>query len=238
MCRFHAALPVLDNRILVSGGCSAIGALQDVHIFNTGECRSPSLSSFVPVVFMYASIKLRYGLWSSLFNKKDNKLLCFLFRYWCVEFTGISTALLQASCWAQRDKLKQCHPNRRWETRTGWKHKYPVHFAGVWWVRLLRFLLQWHSQVHCRDSWWQVSIFKRERMAWCELIWQRSIFLCIIIHPATRWGVCCEQRSLRFCTLHNKSLICGFYTLFPLPVVYMSVWIWGLSAGLGKVRLI
>ncbi|XP_078134258.1 uncharacterized protein LOC144535595 [Sander vitreus] len=32
---FHAALPVSDNRILVSGGCSAIGALQDVHIFNT-----------------------------------------------------------------------------------------------------------------------------------------------------------------------------------------------------------
>ncbi|XP_067469948.1 rab9 effector protein with kelch motifs [Thunnus thynnus] len=32
---FHTALPVSDNRILVSGGCSAIGALQDVHIFNT-----------------------------------------------------------------------------------------------------------------------------------------------------------------------------------------------------------
>ncbi|KAM9842955.1 uncharacterized protein ACBR49_014336 [Aulostomus maculatus] len=32
---FHAALPVSDNRILVSGGCSAIGALQDIHIFNT-----------------------------------------------------------------------------------------------------------------------------------------------------------------------------------------------------------
>ncbi|XP_077412460.1 uncharacterized protein LOC144043083 isoform X2 [Vanacampus margaritifer] len=32
---FHAALPVSDNRILVSGGCSAIGALRDVHVFNT-----------------------------------------------------------------------------------------------------------------------------------------------------------------------------------------------------------
>ncbi|XP_077395658.1 uncharacterized protein LOC144031969 isoform X2 [Festucalex cinctus] len=31
---FHAALPVSDNRILVSGGCSAIGALRDVHVFN------------------------------------------------------------------------------------------------------------------------------------------------------------------------------------------------------------
>uniref|UniRef100_A0A8C8FKY5 Uncharacterized protein n=1 Tax=Oncorhynchus tshawytscha TaxID=74940 RepID=A0A8C8FKY5_ONCTS len=31
---YHAALPVSDNRMLVSGGCSAIGALQDIHIFN------------------------------------------------------------------------------------------------------------------------------------------------------------------------------------------------------------
>lgn len=36
MGRFHAALPVSDNRILVCGGCSAIGALQDVHVFNMG----------------------------------------------------------------------------------------------------------------------------------------------------------------------------------------------------------
>lgn len=41
MDRFHAALPVSDHKIVVCGGCSAIGALQDVHIFNTGE--------FVPV---------------------------------------------------------------------------------------------------------------------------------------------------------------------------------------------
>lgn len=31
---FHAALPVSDNRVLVSGGCWALGALQDLHIFN------------------------------------------------------------------------------------------------------------------------------------------------------------------------------------------------------------
>lgn len=37
MTRFHAALPVSGNRILVCGGCSAIGALQDVHIVNIGE---------------------------------------------------------------------------------------------------------------------------------------------------------------------------------------------------------
>lgn len=36
MGRFHAALPVSDNRILVCGGCSAIGVLQDVHVFNIG----------------------------------------------------------------------------------------------------------------------------------------------------------------------------------------------------------
>lgn len=38
MGRFHAALPVSDNRVLVCGGCSAIGALQDVHVFNMGKC--------------------------------------------------------------------------------------------------------------------------------------------------------------------------------------------------------
>uniref|UniRef100_A0A3P8UJS7 Zgc:163014 n=1 Tax=Cynoglossus semilaevis TaxID=244447 RepID=A0A3P8UJS7_CYNSE len=32
--RFHAALPVTDNRIVVSGGCSSIGVLRDVHVFN------------------------------------------------------------------------------------------------------------------------------------------------------------------------------------------------------------
>uniref|UniRef100_A0A665UW88 Zgc:163014 n=2 Tax=Echeneis naucrates TaxID=173247 RepID=A0A665UW88_ECHNA len=47
---FHAALPVSDNRILVSGGCSAIGALQDLHIFSTdtnmwSSLASPALSS-------------------------------------------------------------------------------------------------------------------------------------------------------------------------------------------------
>ncbi|XP_019909984.3 tip elongation aberrant protein 1 isoform X3 [Esox lucius] len=31
---YHAALPVSHNRMMISGGCSAIGALQDIHIFN------------------------------------------------------------------------------------------------------------------------------------------------------------------------------------------------------------
>uniref|UniRef100_A0A8C8DTC0 Zgc:163014 n=1 Tax=Oryzias sinensis TaxID=183150 RepID=A0A8C8DTC0_9TELE len=42
---FHAALPVSDNRILVSGGCSAVGALQDVHIFNMDTCMWSSVAS-------------------------------------------------------------------------------------------------------------------------------------------------------------------------------------------------
>ncbi|KAM9341275.1 rab9 effector protein with kelch motifs [Symphorus nematophorus] len=42
---FHAALPVSDNRILVCGGCSAIGALNDVHIFNTDTNMWSSLAS-------------------------------------------------------------------------------------------------------------------------------------------------------------------------------------------------
>ncbi|KAM3594571.1 uncharacterized protein V6R79_009857 [Siganus canaliculatus] len=42
---FHAALPVSDNRILVSGGCSAVGALQDLHIFNTDSNMWSSVAS-------------------------------------------------------------------------------------------------------------------------------------------------------------------------------------------------
>uniref|UniRef100_A0A673KGR8 Zgc:163014 n=1 Tax=Sinocyclocheilus rhinocerous TaxID=307959 RepID=A0A673KGR8_9TELE len=33
---FLAALPVSDNRVLISGGCSAVGALKDLHLFNIG----------------------------------------------------------------------------------------------------------------------------------------------------------------------------------------------------------
>ncbi|XP_018619713.2 acyl-CoA-binding domain-containing protein 4 isoform X1 [Scleropages formosus] len=35
---FHAAVPVGDNRVLISGGCSALGALQDAHLFNLDTC--------------------------------------------------------------------------------------------------------------------------------------------------------------------------------------------------------
>uniref|UniRef100_A0A4W4GFR1 Zgc:163014 n=1 Tax=Electrophorus electricus TaxID=8005 RepID=A0A4W4GFR1_ELEEL len=31
---FHAALPVSDNRVLISGGCGVLGALQDLHLFS------------------------------------------------------------------------------------------------------------------------------------------------------------------------------------------------------------
>ncbi|XP_036397395.1 ras guanine nucleotide exchange factor F [Megalops cyprinoides] len=31
---FHAAVPVSNNKMLISGGCSAIGALQDLHLFH------------------------------------------------------------------------------------------------------------------------------------------------------------------------------------------------------------
>ncbi|KAJ8341590.1 hypothetical protein SKAU_G00338810 [Synaphobranchus kaupii] len=31
---FHAAVPVSDNRMVISGGCSAIGALRDLHVFH------------------------------------------------------------------------------------------------------------------------------------------------------------------------------------------------------------
>ncbi|XP_056623714.1 rab9 effector protein with kelch motifs [Triplophysa dalaica] len=42
---FHAALPVSDNRVLISGGCSAIGVLQDLHLLNTDTNSWTSLVS-------------------------------------------------------------------------------------------------------------------------------------------------------------------------------------------------
>ncbi|TRY58358.1 hypothetical protein DNTS_034202 [Danionella cerebrum] len=42
---FHAALPVSDNRVLISGGCSAVGALQDLHLFNIENSSWTSLTS-------------------------------------------------------------------------------------------------------------------------------------------------------------------------------------------------
>ncbi|KAJ8290474.1 hypothetical protein GJAV_G00013300 [Gymnothorax javanicus] len=45
---FHAAVPVSDNRMLISGGCSAIGALQDLHVFHL-ETRSWSSIASPPL---------------------------------------------------------------------------------------------------------------------------------------------------------------------------------------------
>nr|XP_015825630.2 rab9 effector protein with kelch motifs isoform X2 [Nothobranchius furzeri] len=42
---FHAAVPVLGNRVLISGGCSAVGALQDAHIFNVDTRTWSSVAS-------------------------------------------------------------------------------------------------------------------------------------------------------------------------------------------------
>nr|XP_015205842.1 PREDICTED: uncharacterized protein LOC102689185 [Lepisosteus oculatus] len=47
---FHAAVPVSDYKILISGGCSTNGALQDIHLFNLESCTwssvpSPALSA-------------------------------------------------------------------------------------------------------------------------------------------------------------------------------------------------
>lgn len=79
--RFHAALPVSDNRILVCGGCSSIGALQDVHIFNTGE--------LVPLTpwyyFCHICVYIKHAM--RLFPLRNEN----------VERSAISCARLQAS---------------------------------------------------------------------------------------------------------------------------------------------
>ncbi|KAM8834418.1 uncharacterized protein ACB058_017994 [Synchiropus picturatus] len=52
---FHAASAVSDNRVLVSGGCSAVGALSDIHVFNTDT------STWSPLVSPVFSAKPRAG---------------------------------------------------------------------------------------------------------------------------------------------------------------------------------
>ncbi|KAJ8390817.1 hypothetical protein AAFF_G00099490 [Aldrovandia affinis] len=42
---FHAAVPVSDDRMMISGGCSAIGALQDLHVFHLGTSSWSSITS-------------------------------------------------------------------------------------------------------------------------------------------------------------------------------------------------
>lgn len=85
MDRFHAALPVSDNRILVCGGCSAIGALQDVHIFNTGEyvvCATSIWSSLVNKIKLLVhncSMRLVFSTKTDIgihFHCVPNQLLC------------------------------------------------------------------------------------------------------------------------------------------------------------------
>ncbi|KAG9336453.1 hypothetical protein JZ751_002800 [Albula glossodonta] len=42
---FHAAVPVSENRMMISGGCSAIGALQDLHVFHLETSSWSSIAS-------------------------------------------------------------------------------------------------------------------------------------------------------------------------------------------------
>ncbi|KAL3049127.1 hypothetical protein OYC64_008582 [Pagothenia borchgrevinki] len=76
---FHAALPVSDDRILVSGGCSAIGALQDVHIFNTKTNMWSSVAS--PLLCSkpragHSMIKLGCSILTDAENKENVRVHC------------------------------------------------------------------------------------------------------------------------------------------------------------------
>lgn len=65
LTRFHAAVPVSGNRILVCGGCSAIGALQDVHIVNIGESVAQT-AWMSPVVKNKIFLSSDTNTWSSV----------------------------------------------------------------------------------------------------------------------------------------------------------------------------
>ncbi|KAJ7988628.1 hypothetical protein DPEC_G00311190 [Dallia pectoralis] len=55
---YHAALPVSNNKMMISGGCSAIGALQDIHIFNVDT----SMWSSVVSPLLYAKPRAGHSM--------------------------------------------------------------------------------------------------------------------------------------------------------------------------------
>lgn len=151
MTRFHAALPVSGNQILVCGGCSAIGALLDVHIFNIGE----SVTQTAPIAC------------------GDHKNLFFLppslslFRHQHMELGVLSCTLLQASCGTQRGAFKQLRTKIHRQVWAKRKCQRVLHATGVWRLWLLWHLLQRRSQMHRGDPWRPVkaSLGKESNLA-------------------------------------------------------------------------
>ncbi|XP_052009246.1 RING finger protein B [Xyrauchen texanus] len=75
---FHAAQPVSDNRVLISGGCSAIGALQDLHLFNIDTSTwtsvvSPVLCSMPRAGHSLISLGCTKTLSSELRHTRDHR---------------------------------------------------------------------------------------------------------------------------------------------------------------------
>ena len=128
----------------------------------------------------------------------------FVLRYQHVEFGGVSRALLQTSCWTQH-----AESDRHREARAEWKRPSSLHRAGVRWVRLLRDLLQRHTEVHSGGSWRQV-------MGQSEKFKDYSFFFCL----RTDGGWCCD---LQVCLSQQFFLFVFLYTLFNCNFTTFSI---------------
>ena len=109
----------------------------------------------------------------------------FVLRYQHVEFGGVSHALLQTSC-----RTQHAESDRHREARAEWQRPSSLHRAGVRWVRLLRDLLQRHTEVHIGGSWRQVMgssekfkdySFFLSSNRWRMMLWPPSVFVSTVL---------------------------------------------------------
>lgn len=99
-----------------------------------------------------------------------------------MELSVLSSALLQASCRAQRDASKQLRIKIHREVWAKRKCQRVLHTAGVWWVRLLWHLLQRHSQMHRGDPWWRVKAPLGKESKLGSLLSSFRLYLYLFLH--------------------------------------------------------
>ena len=286
MDRFHAALPVSVNRILVSGGCSAIGALQDVHIFNTGEFLPLTSDYIYYMIIRFVFHRYMNVLWLILHHKSAvvySKSACIDFSSDTNMWSSLASPLLcnkpraghsmiNLGCFTQTDaeKRKQGENVRVLCTvlvfggsdcsGTFYNDtvKCTVDIPGnKWWVHqgknpngTLSFLFfKTMDAVICPDNVTErllslcmyVCMSKLDLYFSLDFLYVLNNFAWCILHLKTLLGTFYIYfnnypyflhtgnmlQAERFYTLHNKSLICMFYTLCPCLCPHMSVYLWG-----------
>lgn len=135
---------------------------------------------------------------------------CYLvYRYQHVDRGGVSGAVLQTSCRTQHDHCGLLRPHRHGEPRSGQQDQSQLHAAGVWWIGLFRYFLQWYSQMYNHSSirntngpchYWKVIIIT-------IFIQMDRVFLPVFVYQTSLWYLHTSPTRLP-----NKSLIYMFMT--------------------------